>query len=317
MKMTLKYSLLLIPSLFFSACSSLPQTPPPPPIEELSAHREALFVEVENSVEMRQKNGDALVPAEVGKILYPGGSAQSGDDGRARIDLFPEGTIVRLAPNSQFILEEFETKVDSPYTKLRLLSGEIWIILSGGELEAATSYGTAGVRGSMMSVRFDPQGEGMFVTCLEGHCTLENEAGKTELGEGYTSKISAMGEAPSQAEALSMDELETWKKNSPEASAWIHGTPLPPPASDASNGVPNGTQPVKYNLFNNCPKGNWHWEFVGSQTYTFTLAPGESLSGQLPPDNYMVTDSLDGAGTHGPNFIQGGGSIDVRACPDQ
>jgi hypothetical protein len=315
MKTPLKLSL-LISVFLFSACSTAPKTPPAPPIEELSAHREALFVEVENTVEMRQKNGDAPVPAEAGKILYPGGSAQSGADGRARIDLFPEGTIIRLAPNSQFILEEFSTDIHTPQTKLRLLAGEIWIILSGGELETATSYGTASVRGSMMSVRFSPTEDGMLVTCLEGHCALENEAGKTELSEGFSSRIAAMGEAPTKAEPIPQTTLEEWKTNNPEASAWMHGTPLPAPVQDG-NGVPNGTQPVKYNLLNNCVKGSWHWEFVGNETYTFTLSPGESASGQLPPDNYMVTDTLDGAGTHGPDFVQGGGFIDVRACPEQ
>ncbi len=316
MKISLKYTWLILIFLF-SACSPALQTPPPPPIEELSAHREALFVEVENAVEMRQKNGDAPLPAEVGKILYPGGSAQSGEDGRARLDLFPEGTIIRLAPNSEFILEEFETKVDTPRTKLRLLVGEVWIILLGGELETATSYGTASVRGSMMSVRFDPQGEGMLVTCLEGHCALENENGKTELSEGFLSKITAMGEAPSPPEKIPKNETERWQKNSPEAKAWLQGTPPPAPANANENNIPAGTQPVKYRLFNNCPQGNWHWEFIGNETYTFSLAPGESISGQLPPDNYMVTDVLDGAGQHGPDFIQGGGFVDVRACPDK
>ena len=304
--------IILLLSLLLSACA--PSGPPKPPIAQLSAHREATFAEVENSVKVRPTADDELKTATVGQNLYPGGNAESGEDSRARIDLLPEGTIIRLAPNSSFTLEEFDSNVKTPFTKLQLFSGEIWVILFGGEFETETSYGTASVRGSMMNVSFDPEGAGMLVTCLEGHCALENDAGSVELKEGFSATIAEAGEAPSAPEPISENQVENWKQANPEVEAWLNGTPIAPPIRD--EGEPNPNQPLRYSLNNNCPEGNWHWEFVGTTTYSFTLAPGESISGELPPGDYMITDTLEGAGTHGPDFAKGGGEVDVAACPD-
>ena len=307
-------------ALILVACSA----PPPPPINETPPHREATFGEVENSVEVRPNASDKLVNAKVGTVFYAGGSAESGDDSRARIDLLPEGTIVRLAPNSSFTLEELSDDPQSPFTKLNLLSGEIWIILFGGELETETSYGTASVRGSMMSVSFDPEGDGMFVSCLEGHCALENEAGKVEFKEGFSASITEKGQAPSAPKPITENKVDEWKEANPEIDSWLQGTPIappkapppPPPPPTGDEGEPSSNQPLRYSLTNNCPEGNWHWEFVGPATYTFNLAPGESISGELPSGDYTATDTLEGAGTHGPDFIKNGGDLNVIACPD-
>ena len=309
----------LILILLLSACAP---PKPPAPIGEQISNRKATFGEVENIIEVRQNAGDDAVNAQVGTTLYVGGSAESGEDARARIDLLPEGTVIRLAPNSSFTLEELSDDPQSPFTRINLLSGEIWVILFGGELETETSYGTASVRGSMMSVSFDPEGAGMLVTCLEGHCALENEAGSVELEEGYATAITEAGEAPSAPEQITENQVDNWKQANPEVEPWLKGTPIAPPGGNPSpppsgdGGEPNPTQPLKYSLTNNCPEGNWHWEFVGPTTYSFSLSPGESISGELPPGDYMITDTLDGAGTHGPDFVKGGGEIDVVSCPD-
>ncbi len=313
--------MLIVLTLILSACAPKPPMPPPPPSENLSS-REATFGEVENSVEVHPNAGDEAENAQVGTMLYVGGSAQSGEDARARIDLLPEQTVIRLAPNSYFTLEELSDDPQSPFTKLNLLSGEIWIILFGGELETETSYGTASVRGSMMSVSFDPEGAGMLLTCLEGHCALENDAGKIELTEGLSASITENGKAPSEATPISEEKVEEWKQANPEIDPWLQGTPIappepppPPPPPEGENSNPVGGE-LKYNLTNNCLEGNWHWEFVGPITERFTLAPGESASGTLPAGTYIVTDTLEGGGTHGPNTTQGGDIIDAVGCPD-
>ena len=303
--------------LLLSACTPSP----PPPIEEIPVSREATFGEVENIVEVRPKTNDDPEPAKFGQTLFIGGSAQSGEDGRARLDLTPEGTTIRLAPNSHFTLEELTDDLENPSTQLELLSGQIWIILSGGELDVETSYGTASVRGSMMSVSFDSI-TGMLLSCFEGHCTLENDAGRVELDEGLASAISAMGEAPSSPYPICPDEIKKWKEADPEVESWLQGTPIappmpPPPPNDEGGNPPPSNQSTTYSLTNNCPEGNWHWEFVGPTTITFSIAPGGSKSGTLPLGDYTATDTLEGAGMHGPDFIPSGGNLEVLACPDQ
>ncbi|MBT3320729.1 MAG: hypothetical protein HN392_00415 [Anaerolineae bacterium] len=121
-----------------SACAPPQPRTAYPPLEGIMASREAIFGEVENNVEVRPNAGNGAKEAEFGTMLFVGGSAESGENGRARIDLLPEGTIIRLAPNSSFTLEELSEDPSSPFTRLNLLSGEIWIILFGGELETKT-----------------------------------------------------------------------------------------------------------------------------------------------------------------------------------
>ena len=306
----------LILILLLSACA--PPKPPAPMGKQIS-NRKATFGEVENSVEVHPNAGDDVENAKIGTTLYVGGSAESGEDARARIDLLPEGTVIRLAPNSSFTLEELSDDPQSPFTRINLLSGEIWVILFGGELETETSYGTASVRGSMMSVSFDPEGAGMLVTCLEGHCALENNAGKTELTEGLSASITKKDEAPSEATPISEEKVEEWKQANPEIDPWLQGTPIappePPPPPEGENPNPIGGE-VKYNLTNNCIDENWHWEFVGPVTKSFNIAPGESASGTLPAGNYIITDTLDEAGTHGPNNLPSGGELVIEACPN-
>ena len=278
-------------------------------------------------MQARENDSADWTDAAVGEVLYPGGSAQSGAESRARLDLAPEGTIIRLAPNSLFFIEELGTRNDAPYTRLKLLMGELRIILFGGELETDTSVGTATVRGSMMSVRFDPDSESMVVTCLEGHCGLENDKGSVSLQEGETSEISSKDAPPSAPEPLNEEDQREWEESSPEAASWLMGTPVAPTplaapiptenpeAQEKGNG---GT--LSYDLYNNCPDRMWHWTFEGPVTVSFTLQPGESASGTLPPGDYIVTDVVYGSGERhqtGPMLASGGGHLSVRSCPDK
>ncbi len=312
-------------SLLLSAC-----TPPqenPAPAEELPEKRKAVFVEIENNIEARASAEDQLRPAEIGQKLFPGGNAQSGEDSRARLDLVPEGTIIRLAPNSDFTLEVFKNNDNTPYTRLKLVTGQIWIILFGGELDVDTAYGTATVRGSMMSVSFGE--DGMRVTCLEGHCALENNTGRVELKEGFASVISAEGQPPATPGPIDKSDVDQWQQANPEIEPWLKGTPIPKPTQNSTpepnpeeksdDGKGSEISPIIYNIENNCDPDSglvWIWEFVGPVTVNFTLNPGESESGQLPPGEYMVTDTLVGESTNGPALVRGG-TIDLKSCDEK
>ena len=294
-------------TLTLSACAPPPITSHP--TEEMLASREATFGEVENSVEVRPSAGDDAENAEVGTTLFVGGSAESGEDGRARLDLLPEKTTIRLAPNSSFTLDSLNNDTTNPATQLNLLFGQIWIILNGGELEVETSYGTASVRGSMMGVGFTPEG-GMLVSCFEGHCALENEAGRTELEEGFASAISTLGEAPSSPKPICGVEIKKWTDADPAIKPQLpkYPTPLPLPTPTP--------KPFLYSFTNNCEDLTWTWSFFteNGEPHIFNIAPGESISGELPPGEYTITESLEGRGSVGKPQVLNQNIDSVLSC---
>jgi hypothetical protein len=170
---------------------------------------------VENTVEARPSPTDEYAPARVGLTLFTGGAARTGDDGRARLDLVPDATILRLAPNTIFTLSDLEEREDGPLTILKLFIGKIYILLSGGELQVETPSGLASVRGSMMGVSYDPKTGAMTATCLEGHCSLQNSEGIVELIAGQAADIRD-GILSREPRDITDGELLDWFEFTPE-----------------------------------------------------------------------------------------------------
>lgn len=177
--------------------------------------RTAAISEVEPMVEARASASTDFSIASAGQALPVGGEARTGEEGRARLDLAPDGTIIRLAPNTHFTLAKLEDAPGNPFTLLELFFGKLFILLSGGELQAQTPSGVASVRGSMMSVSFDPQTNTMTVTCLEGHCSLRNDKGIIELIAGQAADIRD-GILSREPRLLSDQELLDWLDYVPE-----------------------------------------------------------------------------------------------------
>ncbi len=298
-------------------------------------NRQATFTLIVNDIRARLGESAAFGPAGMGDQLVAGGQAQSGEDSRARLDLEPEGTIVRLGPNTLFTLEALNDDTENPLTRLNLLLGQIWIVLASGSLEVETPYGTGAVRGSYMSVAFDPL-QGMIVTCLEGHCGLSNTAGTVALTGGQASSIPTEGQPPSAPRPLSTEEIGQWQEASPEADTLIQpdatdepqftqeGEPIPEKAEGKTN-----SQPLKFNLTNNCtdaslgPVGDWTWEFVRladangtGSTERFSIATGQTASVELPAGQYVITDWFANGEQHGPQIVNSDNAgPNVQSCP--
>ncbi|MEW6094174.1 MAG: FecR family protein [Chloroflexota bacterium] len=323
------YSLLLLLALLLAACGGSPASQPD--------SRTAVFVLVLNDVQFRPTEDEPLAPASVGLQLYVSGQAQSGSDGRARLDLAPEGTVVRIGPDTLFTLEALETDITNPLTRLGLLFGQVWIILAGGSLEVQTPFGLAAVRGSYMSVGFDAV-QGMVVTCLEGHCALENDAGKVELTDGQVSTIAEEGAQPSPPEAMDEQGYQDWQEASPEAAALLSpDEPDEPRFTDTGEPIPEeakgrlNTQPLTFTLTNNCTDpalsevfGDWLWQFerlpdengVGF-TEHIVIPTGQTVSGSLPAGQYIVTDWFPNGEQHGPALTNSDDiSLQVQNCPE-
>jgi hypothetical protein len=139
----------------------------------------AILSEIRGKVEIKQAGQDVFAPANADSFLNENGQVQTGDDGRVRLDL-STGTIIRVAPASLFTLILNEPAEESLKTSLELLLGKIFIILNGGSMEVQTPSGTAAVRGSYMSVEYNPPSGGTRITCLEGNCSLATASSLSE-----------------------------------------------------------------------------------------------------------------------------------------
>ena len=326
----MKNVLLTLVTLVFlvTACGSPASTAHP--------DRQATFTLVVNDVRARLDESAAFSPANMGDKLAVGGQAQSGEESRARLDLDPEGTILRLGPNTLFTLETLDDNAGNPFTRLNLVLGQIWIVLAGGSLDVKTPLGTGAVRGSYMSVAFDPS-QGMTVTCLEGHCGVSNAGGTVALTGGQASSVTTEGQPPSPPRPISTEEIGQWQAASPEAVSLLNPeiTVVPPftqegqPIPEKAQGKLN-TQPLKFNLNNNCtdasigPVGDWTWEFVrladtnGAESMErFSIATGQTLSGELPPGQYIITDWFANGEQHGPQIVDSdNASPNAHSCPE-
>jgi len=180
--------------------------------------RSAVFQQIEDDVRARDDDAATFSAASVGQILTINAQAQTGAPGRARLDLLPEATILRMGPNTLFTVEELSMEGNDPLTRLRLTAGQVWIILLGGSLEVETPNGIAGVRGSFMGVNYDAEKMSMSTTCLEGTCDLSNDLGRTDLATGEAADIPGANQPPSSSRPLTTDEQVGWLWNNPEAA---------------------------------------------------------------------------------------------------
>jgi len=219
-----KKILLLFTLTFLLLSSCEPVTPLP---EDLSA----TISEIENDVQIKHNQETSFRKASLNEDLYVNEQIKTGEDSRSRVDL-SSGTIIRIAPHSLFTLESNYEKDESLLTRLTVEAGQVWVILKGGSLEVETPSGVAGVRGSYMSTGYDPESGSVRITCLEGHCAAENEAGTVEFGAGEAADLPADGSAPEKGE-MTAEEFQAWAENVPEAAAVLQlptETPSPTPS---------------------------------------------------------------------------------------
>ncbi len=288
--------------------------------------RFAKLSELINEVQARGSEVDTFAAASEGEAFGAGGQARTGEESKVRIDL-TEGTIIRLAPQSEFTLTELNEDVQNPFTRLTLAAGKLWMILTGGELDVETELGTATVRGSYMSVDYYPAYHLLIVTCLEGECELKNSLGTTALATGQAASVNGESQPPAQARSMSASEYQAWANENPEALTVVptltptpQGTPPPTPTAPLSPGGQSSTSPpLHYALTDACPS-TWHVLFEGPVTVQVDIPPGETRSGVLPPLTYTTVylttswteDIISG---HGYNYGSVSGDLTHTNCP--
>lgn len=232
---SIPFLILFILAAALNACAPKAAPTPAPTLENTSAPAvtlspaaaippepsalSAILSEIIGKVETKQANHEAFAPAEVNSFLDENGQAMTGSDGRARLDL-STGTIVRLAPDSLFTLVSNEPADGSLKTRIEMAIGTLFVILNGGSLEVETPTGTAAVRGSFMSVSYNPYDGQVRITCLEGHCSLNGPGGGVEITAGQTAVITGAGLPPQVGEMTDTD-IQMWLDANPEAKIMV------------------------------------------------------------------------------------------------
>ena len=258
----------------------------------------AQVVEVVGRVEAQSSLDSAPIAAVEGMVLEAGGRVSTGSDGRARVDL-SSGTILRLAENTVFEMEDLAVTDSGPLTRIKIGAGEFWVILTGGSLEADTPSGTASVRGSYLGIQVEQQSGDAFVTCLEGNCAMKTQAGTVEMIAGDTASVSDLSILPERG-YMTEEMILYWIQNNPEATrivpavtATVRAT-LPevvlPALACLNDGscvdycLPgewnqeSGKIPALNEIPNDCIEGllSFVWQGVNPQTFFVCLAIGGS-----------------------------------------
>lgn len=182
------------------------------PKEEFSA----AFTEVNGTVQVKLGETDDLLDAELDQTIVENDQVYTYTSSTATLTL-TSGSIIRLVPNTSFVLQRMENGSKDPLTRLDLMLGEVWIILNGGTIEVDTPAGLASVRGSFMSVRVAPDSNQTTVTCLEGHCRVANNIGAIDMIAGQKAELVDLDTAPT-AGLMTDDDVARWLEYNPEAS---------------------------------------------------------------------------------------------------
>ena len=244
----------------------------------------AVVKEITGKVNIKQPDIGYFSPASVGMELQLNGSIQTGDDGRARLDL-SSGTIIRVAPSSLFTFTSNQSNNGGLSTQFNLNLGSIFIILQGGNASVNTPSGVASVRGSYLSVTVDPSTQTMVVTCLEGHCSAGNSAGSVDFGSGQeVTLFSCTGGQCSVPNIgpMTPEDFQRWLDNNPDIQQ-IPGlfatltaiASTEPPATEAPTTPPPATEPPLC-LNNLTPATDSNFDPTGSVKFSWDAKEGAS-----------------------------------------
>lgn len=298
-------TIFLIVGLVLASCQTKEETSP------LSAG----LSELTGLVEMKQAGQNAFAPAVNDAILEVNGQIQTGDDGRARLDL-SSGTIIRVAPSSFFTLTSNDKVEGGLWTKIKLEAGKIFIVLNGGQTDVETPSGVASVRGSYLKVEVDPITKDIHITCLEGTCSATNPNGEQIIFANGQSVILFHQETDGSWKSpllgdMTMEDFEEWLQNSNDSETkkyydegvakLLEATEVPteapteaptevPPTEvtsvngqgDTSDACSQLEEPTDGRALNNIGKVKFAWsEQPNAQTYIITFVKADGSTARI------------------------------------
>ena len=208
-------SLVVLGALVLSGCGPRPTPTPtaPPPTPN---PRTAIVSEIVNDVTARPAPSDPFTQIATGFVLALGGQIRTGDASNARLD-FSDGTIVRIAASSSFLMQNAEPAPDGFVRRLQFEAGKLWVSLTGGEMQVETPIGVASVRGSFAVFEYDPgdpndpTDDVLILQCLEGQCGF----GNVTLGNLEQITVTNGGQTITRI-TLSGQAVQAFLENNPE-----------------------------------------------------------------------------------------------------
>ena len=296
----------LTPTATLTMTPSVTPTPAP----------EVRVSEIVNQVQVRVSSADDFQAVLADTTLPLQGDLQTFTESSARLDVLPDGTLVRVGPETLIHLDTLQHQDNGILTRIQMWAGEIWVVLKGGSLDVETPDGVAAVRGSLMRVQYQAENHVLVVSCLEGHCALSNELGSVELSDGEAARVLGSDVPPSEPVPMTTEDYQTWLNMVPEAQAYITPELLTPTVTMIPSPLPTWTlePPVTYYLVNNCAQV-WHWKFTGPTTIFVDVAAHSVAGGALlPVGAYSAIDWFDGGSTTNTNTVAPGGHIQASAC---
>jgi hypothetical protein len=204
--------------------------------------RDVVITDIESQVFARGSFSEDFTPASIEMNILPSGGIETGADGRARIDLLPEGTIVRAGGSTLFNFREIGLEDGQAKTTIELVYGKLFILLNGGSLDVKTPLGVASVSDGLLRVVYDPQKDLFRASCLVGNCTLENQNNEiVTLNTGEFSLIEGV-QTPLTPIRIYREEVFEWRDEIPELAYFL---PVPPNPQDYALQNPSAPTPTK------------------------------------------------------------------------
>lgn len=253
------FALLVFLAILITLASCKPKTTESSPLS-------ASLSELSGFVELKHAEENTFEQATSNSVLTVDGQVKTGDDGRVRLDL-SSGTIIRVAPSSLFTLTSNDEVEGGLFTKIKLDIGKIFVILNGGQADVETPSGVASVRGSYMKVEVDPVTLDIYITCLEGNCSVTNPNGEVvNFSDGQSAILfhqdPTTGEWSSpQLGQMTPDEFQDWLDSNPEAKQFFDQgiatiTALAENTEEPSNTEPAPTEAATEPATEAAPAGN-------------------------------------------------------------
>ncbi len=230
-----------------SACGGTQQNTATPPTQTATRAPDqatevpftARLSEIAGSVLAREARDPSFAAAHNGYLLPTLGQVQTQSDGKVRLD-FSSGSLIRIGPGTLFTLQPPQQDSQGLLIKVSLAVGRLWVILQGGSLEVETKSGVAAVRGSYMSVSYNPDSGEANITCLEGTCSLSTPAGNVQITAGQTATVTGANQPPSVGK-MNDSDVQDWLNNNPESTMVV------PPLTQApapTQGTPATDVPI-------------------------------------------------------------------------
>jgi LysM repeat protein len=295
--MSRSLALAVVAALILSACGlrAAPTSTPAATSAPEKNERSATVSDLVGAVDGKPSASEPFGPVAVGFILSVGGQVQTGDASKARLDL-NDGSIVRMAANSSFTLQEVELQSDnSVLARVQLEFGKLWVSLFGGELQVETPAGVATVRGSFAVFSYspgdpnNPDDDVLVLDCLEGVCTAQNQVILAQLGN--LERI-VLGPQNSLRQRLTDADVQLFLQENPE-SARLSATLTALPPSPTPTATPTFTltpTPV-------CPPPEFFDPLINAcrQPEIFTLTPTSTATRTRTPAPATIFPAI---GTH-------------------